>query len=107
MKIKESILKLWEEKPLFLILFAAAFFRLLAVLFSKGYGMSDDHFLIIESSQSWVDGHDYNYWIPSISNVTTTQGHPLFYAGLHYLLFRFLQGMGMVDPQIKMYIVRF
>ena len=108
MKLKESIIKYWQEKPLLLILFCSAFFRLLAVIFSKGYGMSDDHFLIIEAAQSWVDGADYNYWIPTISrNVATPTGHPLFYSGLHYLLFRLLQGMGVYDPQIKMYIVRF
>ena len=82
MKFRESIFKYWEEKPLYVILFISCFFRLLAVIFSKGYGMSDDHFLIIEAAQSWVDGADYNYWIPSISkNVATPTGHPLFYSG--------------------------
>ena len=63
-------------------------FSLLAVLFSKGYGMHDDHFLVIEAAQSWVDGRDYNYWIPSLSpQVTEPTGHSLLYPGLHYFLF--------------------
>ncbi len=97
---------LWEEKPLTLILFAAIFFRLLAVLFAKGFGMHDDHFLVIESAQSWVDNFDYNYWLPS-SHQTQPTGHSWFYCGLHYFLFRGLQAIGIFDPQIKMYIVRF
>ena len=47
-----------------LILLAALIARLIAVLFSQGYGMHDDHFLIIESSNSWANGTDYNNWLP-------------------------------------------
>ena len=103
------IKKMWAEKPLQLILFASGFFRLLAVLFSKGYGMHDDHFLVIESAQSWVDGFDYNYWLPGsqLGQVPTPTGHSFFYSGLHYFLFLFLKAIGIVEPQTKMYIVRF
>ncbi|MBI4932100.1 MAG: glycosyltransferase family 39 protein [Bacteroidetes bacterium] len=97
---------LWEEKPLRLILFSAVFFRLLAVIFSKGYGMHDDHFLVIESAQSWVDNFDYNNWLPSSSSSPQPSGHSWFYCGLHYFLFKGLQVIGIYDPQIKMYIVR-
>lgn len=90
-----------------MILLAAGFFRMLAVLFSKGYGMHDDHFLVIEAAQSWVDGRDYNYWIPALSpQVTEPTGHSLLYPGLHYFLFRILEGFGLFDPQGKMYVVR-
>jgi hypothetical protein len=99
--------KYWNEKPLSLILLIAALFRLLSVLFSKGFGMHDDHFLVIEASQSWVDGYDYNNWLPMFSKVPVTpSGHSLLYPGLHYFFFRFLQAIGIVDPQIKMYLVR-
>ncbi len=108
MKLRNTIQNYWQEKPLLLILFMSAFFRLLAAIFSKGYGMHDDHFLVIEAAQSWVDGTDYNDWIPGITKtVTHPSGHPLLYSGLHYLLFRFLQAIGIFDPQIKMYVVRF
>ena len=95
---------LWEEHPLRLIIFLALFFRILAVLFSKGYGMHDDHFLVIESAQSWVDNFDYNNWLPSSS--AQPSGHSWFYCGLHYFLFKGLQALGMYDPQAKMYVVR-
>jgi len=103
-----ALRKLWDEKPLILILFSAAFFRLLAVFFSKGYGMHDDHFLVIEAAQSWVDGQDYNDWLPTITKtVTEPTGHSLLYPGAHYLLFHFLQFLGIHDPQGKMIVVRF
>lgn len=107
LSIKKKLILKWNENPLPLILLAGIFFRLLAVIFSKGFGMSDDHFLIIESAQSWVDGHDYNNWLPTITkSVINPTGHSLFYPGLHYLLFFVLQKAGMSDPQTKMYIVR-
>ena len=58
------IFSYYRDHPLRTILFAGLFFRLLAVVFSQGYGMFDDHFLIIESAQSWVDGRDYSNWLP-------------------------------------------
>jgi hypothetical protein len=106
--VKHFILKYWQEKPLLCILFLAGFFRLLAVLFSKGYGMHDDHFLVIEAAQSWVDGYDYNKWIPQITKgLEIPSGHSLLYPGFHYFLFRFLEFLGITDPQSKMYVVRF
>jgi hypothetical protein len=97
----------WEEKPLTLILFAGAFFRLLAVIFSRGFGFHDDHFLVVEAAQSWVDGFDYNNWIPGIlSNDVQPSGHSLLYPGIHYLLFKFMQSIGIYDPQIKMFFIR-
>src|ERR1043165_2175178 len=96
--------KYWQEKPLVCIMIAAAFFRLLAVIFSKGFGMQDDHFLVIEAAQSWVDDFDYNDWLPSITKTLThASGHSLLYPGFHYFLFRFLEFIGMHDPQSKMY----
>lgn len=95
---------LWEEKPLTFIIFLATAIRILSVIFSKGYGMHDDHFLVIESAQSWVDNFDYNGWLPSSSSQPS--GHSWFYCGLHYFLFKGLEAIGIYDPQIKMYIVR-
>jgi len=96
---------LWEEKPLPVILFIAVTVRMLSVLFSKGYGMSDDHFLVIEIAQSWVDRFYADNWLSSVSS--TPSGHSQLYSNVHYFLFKGLQVAGIFDPQIKMYIVRF
>ena len=80
----------WERKPLSLILWLAVFLRLISVIFAKGWGMHDDHFLVIEASQSWVDGVDYNYWLPGNAANNPPQGHSWFYVGIHYFIFHFL-----------------
>ncbi|MCW3075436.1 MAG: hypothetical protein JWO32_45 [Bacteroidetes bacterium] len=93
--------------PLQQLLFIGFFVRMFAVIFSKGFGWHDDHFLIIESSQSWVDGYDYNNWLPSDTDSTRVpQGHSLSYIGIHYYIFKFLKLIGIVNPQTKMMFVR-
>jgi len=96
----------WDDRPLFLIMGLAILFRLLAVIFAKGWGMFDDHFIVIESAQSWVDGYDYNYWLPGSQGNTGPTGHNMFYPGLHFLLFSLLKLSGINDPQAKMFFVR-
>lgn len=93
--------------PLQQILLLSVFVRLISVFFSKGFGFHDDHFLIIESSQSWVDDYDYNYWLPSESDPNRKpSGHPLFYVGFQYLFFKALKLLSITDPQLKMFFVR-
>ncbi len=102
---KTSISDYKNNNPLAFALLLGGFFRLMAVIFSKGFGMHDDHFLVIEAAQSWVDGKDYNNWLPS-SGATSPSGHSFFYVGLHYLFFRVLEFLGIFDAQLKMFIVR-
>ena len=85
------------------ILFAAFFIRLIAAIFSQGYGMHDDHFLVIEAATSWTDGHDYNHWLPwSPENRGGPEGHSFTYVGLNYFFFSALKGIGISDPKILM-----
>lgn len=102
----EKIRFRWENHPLNLILFVSLLIRLISAIFSKGYGMHDDHFLVIEAAQSWIDGYDYNHWLPENRPDGTPTGHSFFYVGLHYLFFRFLEFVGVFDPQVKMLLVR-
>lgn len=97
----------WEEKPLIIIIWVAALLRMISVIFAKGWGMLDDHFLVIEVAQSWVDGGNHNHWLPWAVNNTGPSGHSFFYAGLHFLLFTFFKWIHLTDPQVKMLIVRF
>ncbi len=97
---------LWENHPLTLIMWLAVFFRLIAVVFAKGWGMLDDHFLIIEVAQSWADGYDSGRWLPWTPGNEGPSGHSLFYTGLHYLLFAFFNLIRFTDPQAKMFVVR-
>jgi len=102
----------WNNHPLRSILILAIFVRLIAVTFSTGYAMHDDHFLVIETSGSWADDHDYNDWLPSsqirngIEN-PKPHGHSLLYAGAHYVLFEGCNYLGITNPKVEMFIVRF
>ncbi len=101
-----QLLRFYNDHPLRFIIFSGLLFRLIAVVFSKGFGMHDDHFLVIEAAQSWADGYDYNNWLPW-NNSGTPSGHSWFYVGLHFFLLKLLNITGPDDPQARMYIVRF
>lgn len=102
----------WKEKPLQSVIIIALALRLLAAVFSQGYGMHDDHYLVIEASQSWADGTDYNDWLPKFQKQANPdiepkpQGHSFFYVGIHYLLFQAMDFLGMDDPKAKMFLIR-
>jgi hypothetical protein len=108
----EKIIKYWNDKPFQSIIIIALIVRLLAAFFSQGYGMHDDHFLVIEASQSWVDGTDYNDWLPKTQRAIAPsiepvpQGHSFFYVGIHFLCFGFFKAIGIADPKIKMLLIR-
>jgi len=105
--VKEKIATIYQNKPLSLILLTGLFFRMLAVVFAKGYGWHDDQFLIIEIAQSWVDGIDFYGWLPSADGTNVPEGFSFFYVGIHYVLLWTMDHLGMTDPQFKMLIVRF
>jgi len=89
------------------IFVAAVIIRLLAAIFSQGYGMHDDHFLIIEASASWADGYDYNNWLPwSPDSNGIPQGHSFTYVGLNYFYFVIMKAFGIVNPKVLMLINR-
>ena len=88
------------------ILIAALSIRIIAAVFSQGYGMHDDHFLVIEASSSWTDGYDYNHWLPGSEGNKGPEGHSFSYVGLNYVYFSVLKGIGISDPKILMLINR-
>jgi len=100
------IRRYWDTKPLFLIISLAVLFRLLAAIFAKGWGMFDDHFIVIEAAGSWVAGLDYNDWLPGSPGNHGPTGHNLFYPGVHFILFTIFHWIGITDPQTKMLFIR-
>ncbi len=96
----------WKKEPLSFLLWAGFCVRLIGVIFSKGYGMFDDHFLVVEPAQSWIEGVNCLGWLPH-ENHHTPQGHGWVFPGFHFLIFYLLEILGIYDPQIKMYIIRF
>jgi len=92
--------RFWNEHPLLAIVLIAFIPRLVAVVFSRGYGMHDDHFGPIE--QPFIIMHDITYWASRVE----PHGHSIVYPALHYILFQRFEALGIQDPQSKMYIVR-
>jgi len=101
------IQKYWKQNPLLVIMSLAIFVRILAVIFAKGFGMHDDHFLYIEPPQSWLDGLNFDYWLPDAKTHYQPNGSNLLFPGYHFGLFWLLKQMHIIDPQTKMYILRF
>jgi len=95
----------YRQHPLRTILFLGFIVRLLAAIFSRGFGFSDDHFMVIDVAQQWINGIDDNRWLP-INGNTIANGPSLLYPGLHYYLFLGLKIVGITDPEAKMLIVR-
>ena len=95
----EKIKEMWKEHPLALILASSIFFRLIAVLFAKGYGMHDDHFLVLEWAKNMMEGVK-----PDRSNPA---GHSLIYPGLHYLVMVLFKKLNLYKPDFLMYVFRF
>lgn len=111
----KTIKHIYAQKPIVVILTLALLVRLLAAIFSQGYAMHDDHFLIIESSSSWSDGYDYNKWLPTtqqdwvdrgLKDEVRPEGHSLVYPGVHYLLFESFNFLGLDDPKAQMLVIR-
>jgi len=98
--------KLWDSNPLHVILIGAFLIRLLAAIFSQGYGMHDDHFLVLEASQSWVDGTDYNDWLPKSQVNPVPSGHSFFYVGIHFLILSTFKAVGIHNPKLLVFLIR-
>lgn len=97
-------LKKSSEWPTFrIIILAALVVRLIAAFFSPGYGMFDDHFLVIEPAASWADGFDFDYWLPwTAENGGTPKGHSFSYIGLNFFYFSAMKAIGINDPKTLM-----
>ena len=68
--------------------------------------MHDDHFLVLEASQSWVDGTDYNDWLPKSQVNPIPAGHSFFYVGIHYVVLSAFKAIGIDDPKLKIFLIR-
>jgi len=98
----------YNSNPLTVILFFAFLARLISSIFSRGYGMIDDQFLVIEPVQNWIDGQNIHGWLPDASNPDAKPaGFSMLYPGLHYYFFFLLEKIGIFNPESKMLVVRF
>jgi hypothetical protein len=96
----------WNGRPLLSVMVIALVIRLLAAIFSQGYLMHDDHFLVVETAASWADGEDYDDWLPW--NQTERLVHPanFAYVGSQFLIIEFFQMLGIDDPKSIAFLLR-
>jgi len=100
------IRNLYTTRPLLFVMLVALLLRLCATIWSKGYGMHDDHFLVVENVQFWVDDAErFDHWNPKTGDPNPS-GHNLFYPLSQYLIHAPLEVIGITDPQSKMIVVR-
>lgn len=100
-KIYNLLNRFAKTKPIHLIIFISFFVNIFAVVFSKGYGMHDDHFGPIE--QPWQIINDPTIW----EQRQDPHAHSIFYPLLHFILFKLLYILSISDPQSIMLVVRF
>jgi hypothetical protein len=107
MGLVNTIRQYYLKQPLRSIMILATFTRIIAAIFSQGYGMHDDHFLVIEAPFSWTEGKDYANWLPwSQGENPVPSGHSLFYPGINFFLFTGMKAIGIVDPKTIMLFIR-
>lgn len=103
----EHVIGILLKRPLRNVLLIALFFRLWAAVFAPGYLMVDDHFMVVEAGASWVDGEDYNNWLPwNQPEEKKVHAANFFYVGTQFVVFSVLKAVGIEDPKVKMLFVR-
>lgn len=95
-----------QKHPFLFIMVIALLVRLVAVLFSRGFLFNHDHFLLIETAQSWIDGRDYPGWLPWTPGNEGPAGTNMFFVLFHYMFLQLIHWLGIYDPQVKMLLVR-
>jgi hypothetical protein len=96
----ENLKRFWNERPLLALILIALIPRLVAAVFSKGYGMHDDHFGPVE--QPFIIMNYLTYWTGRV----IPHGHSILYPSIHYGIFNLLEAIGIYDPQAKMFVLR-
>ena len=95
--------KYLESLNLKKIILIGLFFRIISIIFSKGYAFSDDHFEVIEITQNLLDKLETPF--PNFPKGTIYL-FSLVYPGVHYIIFAICEFFGMYNPELKMFMVR-
>ncbi|MES2516755.1 MAG: mannosyltransferase, partial [Bacteroidota bacterium] len=85
------------------ILFIGLFFRILATIFSKGYGFTDDHFEVVEIAQNHLDKLTNPFPFLAKGEIYLFN---LIYPAFHYIIFAICESLGIYNPDVKMFWVR-
>lgn len=87
------------------ILLIGLFFRVLSIIYSKGYAFTDDHYEVVVLAQNLLDKIDS----PFTQNFLVNGEAYLFsliYPYIHYLIFAACEWFGTTNPETKMLMAR-
>ncbi len=84
----------------------ALFFRIIAVIFSRGFGFSSEQFIYVGMPNAWIDNIDYRLLDIRNSHATAPEGISLFYFSLNYCWFWFLKFIGITNPSLLAFFSR-
>lgn len=97
--MKDKLLNIKNKHPLFIILVIAMIVRIIAIIFSKGYGLENEYFFYVETPNAWLDNIDNCAY-------KSPQGISLLYVSINYLIFGFFKLFGISNPQWLMFFSR-
>lgn len=101
-----SLWNYFEEKPYTRILVFAFILRLVPLFFSQGFYAHDDHYLIVEVAQEWLNGSNASGWFVDVYE-NNDNGRSAIYPGIIYGLLWTIEAVGIYSPTIKMFIISF
>lgn len=102
----KSIFRLRNKHPFLFILLIGLTLRLASAIFSGGYAIADEHFLYVETPYSWLHNIDYDALLTDQQWQSSPQGTSLFYVGINYVIFGFLNFFGISQPSTLMLFMR-
>lgn len=97
--MKDKLLNISRKHPLSIIILTALVVRIIAMIFSKGYGFENEHFFYVETPNAWLDNIDN-------TGYDSPRGISLFYVSINYLIFGFFKLFGIHNPQWLMFFSR-
>lgn len=101
----KAFISYYHKHPLRVVLLSALFFRLAAAIFSQGYGMTDDHYKIIEEANKKLNDQPSKFWTPGFDENLVSK-RAMLYPVANYALFVGLEKIGIEDPKTQMLINR-
>ncbi len=101
-----SIWDFFEEKPYTRVILFAFALRLIPLFFSQGFYAHDDHYLIVEVAQEWLNGSNQSGWFVDVYE-KNDNGRSVIYPGIIYSLLWVMETIGIYSPTIKMFIISF
>lgn len=101
-----KLLHFKQQHPFTTIFLIALFLRLIAVIFSRGFGFDSEQFTYVGVPNAWTDNVDYRLLDLRNNLSSKPEGISLFYFTINYCWFGFLKYLGITSPTWLMFFSR-